>query len=178
MRTLVIGGARSGKSLHAERLVGDGPVEYVATAARWPDDPEWVQRVALHQARRPASWATTETLDVPAVLAASGPTVLVDCLTVWLSRTMDAAGCWPELPGHDPDASASALASRVDALVAAVAITDREVVLVSNEVGQGVVPATASARLFRDQMGILNARIAAACDAEWFVTAGIPARLK
>lgn len=178
MRTLVIGGARSGKSRYAERLAGDGPVEYVATAARWPDDAEWTRRVAAHRARRPASWGTTETLDVAGVLGTPGTTVLVDCLTVWLSRCMDEAGCWPDLPGHDPDAASAALAARTDALVAAVARTRRELILVTNEVGQGVVPATASAREFRDQMGILNARVAAACDAVWLVTAGLPQRLK
>ncbi len=174
MRRLIIGGARSGKSRFAESLLADAAADYVATSQRRPDDPEWNARIAAHVARRPASWTTIETLDLPAVLDSGRPEpVLVDCLTVWLSRVMDACGCWDESPAAQP-----ALASRVDALVTATARTRREVTFVTNEVGQGIVPATASGRLFRDEMGVLNVRMAGVCDEVWLVTAGIPQRLK
>ncbi len=176
MRRLIIGGARSGKSRFAETLLSDAPAEYVATSWADPSDAEWVARVRAHVARRPATWTTTETLDVTAVLGRVAPEpVLVDCLTVWLSRVMDECGCWSDVSALDPFA---ALASRIDELVAAVASSSRDVVLVTNEVGQGIVPATASGRLFRDEMGVLNLRVAAACDEVWLVTAGIPQRIK
>jgi adenosyl cobinamide kinase/adenosyl cobinamide phosphate guanylyltransferase len=198
---LIIGGARSGKSRHAEALVaGATAVTYVATSQGRPDDAEWATRVAAHRARRPASWQTLETTDVAGVLAQQGPPVLIDCLTVWLSRVMDESGCWPEEPGEgwagpfpgtdgapriagpsvDPETvpvSAETLASRVDSLVDAVRRTTRDAVLVTNEVGQGLVPSTAAGRLFRDEMGILNLRVAAACDEVWLIVAGLPLRL-
>lgn len=173
-RTLVLGGARSGKSTFAEASLAErGDVDYLATSATDPHDLEWAARVAAHRLRRPAGWRTLETLDVAAALGADADRpLLVDCLTVWLSRVMDECGVWDDEHGAD-----AALRARVTELVDAVAATEREVVLVSNEVGMGVVPATASGRRFRDEMGILNARIAGACDAVWFVVAGIPRRL-
>lgn len=175
MRVLVLGGARSGKSTFAEAsLAGRDDVDYVATSAVEPHDPEWAARVAAHRLRRPAGWRTLETIDVAGVLDADDDRpVLVDCLTVWLARAMDEAGVWDD--DHRADA---ALAVRVDELVAAVDGTSRHVVLVTNEVGQGVVPATASGRRFRDEMGVLNSRVAAVCDEVWFVVAGLPQRLK
>jgi adenosylcobinamide kinase / adenosylcobinamide-phosphate guanylyltransferase len=140
-----------------------------------PDDsdPEWADRVALHRDRRPASWTTIETVDLPAVLGRPGPPVLLDCLTTWLARVMDDCGIWSEAPGAD-----SRLAETVDAAVAAWVDTRRRVVAVSNEVGSGVVPATASGRRFRDELGVLNARVAAASPRVWLVTAGLPQRLR
>ena len=175
MSVLVLGGARSGKSTFAERLASQvESVDYLATAHRYPDDPEWVARVQLHQQRRPASWRTIETLDVAAELRAeSERLLLVDCLTVWLTRQMDEAGIWDANPGSD-----AALQSATDELVAALAATSRQVVLVSNEVGQGVVPATPAGRRFRDEMGILNTRVAEVSDEVHFCIAGIPLRLK
>lgn len=174
-RTLVLGGARSGKSSYAERLLaGERVVDYVACGARPDDeDPEWAARVALHRERRPASWRTVETLDLPGVLGRSGPPVLVDCLTTWLAGTMDECGVWAEQPGAD-----ERLAAAVDALVAAWGGTRRRVIGVSNEVGSGIVPATPSGRRFRDELGVLNARVAAASQRVELVTAGIPQRLR
>ena len=187
---LIIGGARSGKSRHAEALLADAVgVTYVATSQGRPDDAEWAVRVAAHRARRPSNWRTIETLDVAGVLTEPGPPVLVDCLTVWLSRVMDESGCWPDVPGEGWAAPASAvgdesvpdpaqlLAARVGSLVDAVRRTTRDVVLVTNEVGQGLVPTTAGGRLFRDEMGILNLKVAAVCDEAWLVVAGLPLRL-
>lgn len=189
MRRLVIGGARSGKSHFAESLLAGRPVDYVATSQRRPDDPEWTARIAAHVARRPAAWRTLETADLgPVLRATSDAAVLVDCLTVWLARVLDECGCWPDAPGEgwvEPEArpgpAASgfeALRARVDALAAALAATTRDVVLVTNEVGQGVVPASAAGRLFRDEMGILNIAAAGACDEVWLVTAGVPLKIK
>lgn len=176
-RTLVLGGARSGKSTHAESLAGQASVDYVATSAVDPADAEWVERIALHQSRRPAHWRTLETADVAAVLGAPDhATVLVDCLGVWLTRMMDECGIWEG--ERASEAARGRLQERVDALVRAVGDTSREVVLVSNEVGQGVVPEHWSGRFFRDQLGILNTRVASACERVVFCVAGIPVTIK
>jgi adenosylcobinamide kinase / adenosylcobinamide-phosphate guanylyltransferase len=174
-RALVLGGARSGKSSYAEGLLArERSVEYVACGLEpSTDDAEWADRVALHRARRPVSWMTTETVDLVAVLERSGPPVLVDCLTTWLARVMDDCGVWAEEAGAD-----GKLAAAVDEVVGAWTRTRRRVVAVSNEVGSGIVPATPSGRRFRDELGVLNARVAAASDRVWLVTAGLPQRLR
>jgi histidinol-phosphate aminotransferase len=176
-RVLVLGGSRSGKSGHAERLLaGAAPVTYVATAHGDPADAEWTARIERHRARRPAGWATAETAD-PAKLinqAAAGA-LLVDSVTTWLARVMDDCGCWSEVRPEDADLR---LADAVDTLVGAWAAAAVTVVAVSDEVGSGIVPATASGRRFRDALGELNQRLAAAADEVWLVTAGIPGRLR
>jgi uroporphyrin-III C-methyltransferase / precorrin-2 dehydrogenase / sirohydrochlorin ferrochelatase len=175
-RVLVLGGARSGKSAAAEgMLAGDGPVDYVATGAPpGSGDAEWDARVAEHLRRRPAHWRTVETLALADVLAAPGPApVLVDCLTTWLARVMDDCGAW-----EDGDGAAWALAERTEQVLEAWRSTERQVIAVSSEIGSGVVPATASGRRFRDELGRLNARIAAASDEVWLCTAGIARRLR
>jgi adenosylcobinamide kinase / adenosylcobinamide-phosphate guanylyltransferase len=171
---LVLGGARSGKSSYAERLLArERDVDYVACGALPDDDAEWADRIALHRARRSASWRTLETIDLPAVLGSRGAPVLVDCLTTWLARTMDDCGIWTGEAGAD-----ERLAAAVEGLVDAWTRSRRRVVGVSNEVGSGIVPATPSGRRFRDELGVLNARVAAAADRVWLVTAGIPQRLR
>jgi adenosylcobinamide kinase / adenosylcobinamide-phosphate guanylyltransferase len=181
-RVLVLGGARSGKSLAAERLLaGRDRVDYVATGALPDDgDPDWAARVRLHQQRRPPHWATLETRDLERVLAAPDLTarqlatpVLVDCLSTWLAGMMDECGLWSGAPG-----AGKALAARVDGLLDAWRATRRTVIAVSNEVGSGVVPATASGVRYRDELGMLNTRVAAECQQVWLCTAGIPRRLK
>lgn len=173
---LVLGGARSGKSSWAEaQLLGREDVDYVATSEVPDDDPEWQERVALHRARRPSSWRTIETTDLAGVLR-SGDTapVMVDCLAVWLARMLDEVGAW-DAPNESWRGD---LQVRVEHLATAIAETTREVILVSNEVGSGVVPATASGRLYRDELGRLNAAVAAAAGEVWFCIAGIAKRLK
>jgi adenosylcobinamide kinase / adenosylcobinamide-phosphate guanylyltransferase len=173
---LVLGGARSGKSATAEAmLAGDGPVDYVATGTPpGSGDAEWDARVAEHQGRRPPHWRTVETLALAEMLAAPATApVLVDCLTTWLARVMDDCGAWD----GDEDA-ARVLAARIDETVGAWRLTGRHVVAVSNEIGSGVVPGTASGRRFRDELGRLNARIAADSDEVWLCTAGIARRLR
>jgi len=175
-RVLVLGGARSGKSAAAEdMLAGDGPVDYVATGVPpGSGDAEWDARVTEHQRRRPPHWRTVETLALADVLAAPGPApVLVDCLTTWLARVMDDCGAW-----DDADGAAGALAARTDEVLRAWQQTSRQVIAVSNEIGSGVVPGTASGRRFRDELGRLNARIAAESDEVWLCTAGIARRLR
>ncbi|WP_225850830.1 bifunctional adenosylcobinamide kinase/adenosylcobinamide-phosphate guanylyltransferase [Streptomyces sp. HPF1205] len=171
-RTLVLGGARSGKSVEAERRLAAFPgVVYVATGGTRADDAEWTRRVAHHRERRPASWRTEETCDLVPLLAASdGPPLLVDCLSLWLTDVMDEAGAW------DDDAwrrgAADEVRARAAELAAAWRATRRTVVAVSNEVGSGVVPATSSGRRFRDELGRLNAAIAAESEHVLLVVAG------
>jgi uroporphyrin-III C-methyltransferase/precorrin-2 dehydrogenase/sirohydrochlorin ferrochelatase len=175
-RVLVLGGARSGKSATAEgMLAGDGPVDYVATGAPpGSGDAEWDTRVAEHKRRRPLHWRTVETLALAEVLAAPDPApVLVDCLTTWLARVMDDCGAW-----DDPEGTAWVLADRTEQVLQAWRHTRRQVIAVSNEIGSGVVPDTASGRRFRDELGQLNARIAADSDEVWLCTAGIARRLR
>ena len=176
-RVLVLGGARSGKSASAEAiLAGQGPVDYIATGPLpGAGDAEWDARVGDHRERRPEHWRTQQTLDLERVLAAPGTIVpvLVDCLSTWLARVMDDCGVWSGQPGADQE-----LAARVDRLVAAWQAARRPAVAVSNEVGSGIVPATASGRRYRDELGRLNARIAAGSSEVWLCTAGIAQRLR
>jgi adenosylcobinamide kinase / adenosylcobinamide-phosphate guanylyltransferase len=179
-RVLVLGGARSGKSVTAERmLAGRGRVDYVATGAVPDDaDPEWAARVNTHRQRRPAHWVTLETRDLESVLTPSSAQrlsapVLVDCLSTWLAGVMDETGLWEGRADSGAEVS-----SRVDGLLGAWRSTRRHVVAVSNEVGQGVVPGTASGVRYRDELGVLNTRIAAECEQVWFCVAGIARRMK
>jgi uroporphyrin-III C-methyltransferase/precorrin-2 dehydrogenase/sirohydrochlorin ferrochelatase len=175
-RVLVLGGARSGKSAAAEgMLAGDGLVDYVATGTPpGSGDAEWDTQVAEHRRRRPPQWRTVETLALAEMLAApAAAPVMVDCLTTWLARVMDDCGAWDG--GQD---AARALAARIDEIIGAWRLTRRHVVAVSDEIGSGVVPGTASGRRFRDELGRLNARIAADSDEVWLCTAGIARRLR
>ncbi|WP_371792478.1 bifunctional adenosylcobinamide kinase/adenosylcobinamide-phosphate guanylyltransferase [Streptomyces sp. NBC_01471] len=171
-RTLVLGGARSGKSVEAERrLEGFPGVVYVATGGSRDGDAEWASRVGLHRERRPGSWRTEETCDLLPLLARDGgPPLLIDCLSLWLTDAMDRVGAWDD--ERWADGGERALHARVSELVAAVRATRRMVVAVSNEVGSGVVPATASGRRFRDELGRLNAAFAAECEHLLLVVAG------
>lgn len=170
-RTLVLGGARSGKSYEAERrLTGYPEVVYVATGGTREGDPEWAARVGLHRERRASSWRTLETCDLVPLLEQEGPALLIDCLALWLTDAMDRAGAWDDEVWADK--GAKELRERTASLVAAVRATRRPVVLVSNEVGSGVVPATASGRRFRDELGRLNAGIAGECEHVLLVVAG------
>jgi adenosylcobinamide kinase/adenosylcobinamide-phosphate guanylyltransferase len=171
-RVLVLGGARSGKSAHAESLLaGAAAVTYLATSAVPGEDAEWSARIAAHRARRPAGWTTLETTD-PAALRGAGP-FLVDSVTTWVAALMDETGVWA-----GEDGAGQRLARRCDALVEAWAATSARVVAVSDEVGLGVVPETRSGRLFRDALGTVNQRLAGTADEVWFVVAGLPQRLR
>mgnify|MGYP001179303672 CR=1 FL=1 len=170
-RTLVLGGARSGKSAEAERRLAAFPgVLYVATGGRRDGDAEWEERIALHRARRPASWRTAETCDLEPLLAEDGPPLLIDCLALWMTAVLDECGAWDEAAWRHGGRDLAR--KRVASLVAAWRSTRRTVVAVSNEVGSGVVPATASGRRFRDELGRLNAAIAQESEEVLLVVAG------
>ena len=176
-RVLVLGGARSGKSVTAERMLARrDQVDYVACGRPADEtDPSWAERIRLHRERRPARWTTLETLDLDGVLAGGRPAVpvLIDCLSTWLAGVMDECGLWTGGPGADKE-----LAARVDAMLHAWRSTRRVVVAVSNEVGSGVVPATVAGLRYRDELGRLNALVAAECEQVWLCTAGIARRLR
>jgi adenosylcobinamide kinase / adenosylcobinamide-phosphate guanylyltransferase len=163
---LILGGARSGKSAFAEKLVIGSrlPRLYIATATR--SDAEMAARIDRHRSDRANAFTTTEVpLDLAAALRglAADATVLVDCATLWLSNHM--------IAGHDCDVVS-------DDLVAALTACPARIVIVSNEVGSGIVPDTPLGRQFRDAQGRLNQRLAARADTVAFVVAGLPMVLK
>jgi adenosylcobinamide kinase/adenosylcobinamide-phosphate guanylyltransferase len=169
MKVLVTGGVRSGKSFHAESLLRtEQQVTYVAPGPPSGLDPEWTRRVAVHQARRPAHWVTIESSDLATSIRQADGAVLVDCLGTWLTSTID------ELDGWDrsPDDWEPVLFARLDDAMTSIAEHEDTVVLVTNEVGLGVVPEHRSGRIFRDLLGTVNQRAAAACDDVMLVVAG------
>jgi adenosylcobinamide kinase/adenosylcobinamide-phosphate guanylyltransferase len=164
--TLVLGGARSGKSAHAETLAAAGPPPWLYLATAEPGDAEMAARIARHRARRGEGWETREVpLDLAGALAEAlpGAALLVDCLTLWLSNVL--------LAGRDPDAE-------TERLVRVLGAPRGRWVAVSNEVGLGIVPESPLARRFRDAAGLLNQRVAAAADRVLLVVAGLPVRVK
>ena len=175
MKMLLTGGVRSGKSYHAEQIaLTYSDVTYLATSERRDDDPEWQSRIRLHEARRPSHWKIVETLDIASELSRDDSSVvLVDC--VWLTRILTQTECWQE---PLPQTCLEAAHNYCNDLVAAVASTNRNVILVTNEVGWGVVPAYASGRLFADELGRLNADLAAICDEVTLHVAGIAVPVK
>ncbi|MFG3143058.1 bifunctional adenosylcobinamide kinase/adenosylcobinamide-phosphate guanylyltransferase [Streptomyces sp. NPDC048243] len=176
-RTLVLGGARSGKSLEAERRLEAFPgVLYVATGGTRGGDSEWASRVSAHRERRPGSWRTVETCDLVPLLAEDGPPLLVDCLSLWLTDAMDEVNAWDDAEWSG--GGERALRARTRDLVAAVRTTRRTLVAVSNEVGSGIVPATASGRRYRDELGRLNAQFADECEHVLLLVAGQAVRLR
>ncbi len=170
-RVLYVGGARSGKSQAAERRLAHLEATYVATSAVDSSDPDWESRVRQHRARRPTQWRTIETLDLPTAVAnaTTEQPVLIDCLTLWLSRTMDDHLNWSSTGRTDDLAPVE---RAIDDLATALSRAAGSVVVVSNEVGSGIVPEFPSGRLFRDLLGSCNARIAAQCDEVNLVVAG------
>ena len=178
MKVLVTGGVRSGKSRHAESLVGSlvgtAPVTYVAPGpVPEDDDPDWAARVAAHRERRPASWSTLETRDLAGALAGADSALLVDCLGTWVTGLLDEEQAWD----RSSDDVVALVEARLTAVVAALRDCPHDVVLVTNEVGLGVVPAHRSGRLFRDLLGLANQRVAEACDEVHLVVAGRVLRL-
>ncbi len=173
--TFVLGGARSGKSAHAERLASDSalPVTYIATA-RVSDDAEFNARIAHHRERRPAHWGLVEAdHDLAGALAqhdAPGQCLLIDCLTLWLANLLcPADGAMPPLSHYYLQAAA---------LEAALAGARGKIIVVSNEIGLGVVPLGEATRRYVDELGRLNQRIAALSSAATLMVAGLPLALK
>jgi adenosylcobinamide kinase / adenosylcobinamide-phosphate guanylyltransferase len=173
-RVLVLGGARSGKSRHAElRLAAEPRVTYLAAGpyppgARPAADPDWAERVAAHRSRRPAWWRTVESLDVAETLRSESGAILLDGAGTWLAGVMDEAGVWDA----DADGASGRVAAKVDELVGAWRQTRARVVAVSDEVGASVHPPTRAGRLFRDQLGWLNQRLAAESEETVLMIAG------
>lgn len=164
--TFVLGGARSGKSRHAEALIESRPAPWTYIATAQPLDDEMRARIAVHRDRRDGRWST---VDAPRELVAAleavpaGAPVLIDCLTLWLSNTM--------LAGHD-------VASECRRLVDVLSRPRGPWVAVANEVGLGIVPDNALARRFRDEAGRLNQQVAAIADEVSLLVAGLPMRVK
>lgn len=172
---LVLGGARSGKSAHAEKLALESglPATYVATAQIYDD--EFKARVAHHQARRPKDWRLIE---APHHLAdaleanqdaASGHAIIVDCLTLWLAQCICPDCAPPEGVSWDTER---------ERFLATLPKLRGEIILVSNEVGMGIVPLGAINRQFQDEQGRLNQAAAQLADTVTFVAAGLPLKLK
>jgi adenosylcobinamide kinase/adenosylcobinamide-phosphate guanylyltransferase len=173
---LILGGVRSGKSTHAEALAaGHGSVTYVATGASRPDDVEWAARVAAHRQRRPGTWQTLESADLISIIteARPGDTLLIDCIGMWLTRQLDDADAWSQ-DAVIAEAAEIVVSNRIAELAALVTASSANLIIVTNEVGQGVVPATTSGRLFRDLMGITNTALSRACNHVTFMVAGRP----
>jgi adenosylcobinamide kinase/adenosylcobinamide-phosphate guanylyltransferase len=166
-RILVLGGARSGKSRYAQGLAESVPLAKIFLATAQAGDREMSERIAKHRQDRDESWTTREEpLALPEALhreAGAGRIVLVDCLTLWLSNLM--------LAQRDVGEAIPSLASAIER-------ASGPVILVSNEVGQGIVPATPLGRAFRDAQGRLNQAMAGCCDAVVLVTAGCPRLIK
>lgn len=166
-RLFVLGGTRSGKSHYAEtaaRLLGGDRVAYLATAR--PGDPEMDARIAAHRRRRPAAWSTLEVgLDLAAAVEAvpAGHALLVDSLSLWLAALLEAG---------------EAVAERWSATAAAISEREAAVIVVSDEVGLGLVPASALGRRFRDELGALNQEVAAFADEVVLVVAGLALTLR
>jgi adenosylcobinamide kinase/adenosylcobinamide-phosphate guanylyltransferase len=180
--TLVLGGARSGKSAHAEALAtaSGREVVYIATAQPGRSDGEMAERIAHHRAGRPAHWTTVEeAISLGAAIRQwSTPerVVLVDCLTLWLSNLLfSGAETFPEA---GPVTLPALFHRERAALLDALADAGGDVILVSNEVGMGIVPMGAVTRAFVDEQGRLNQAVAAACERAVFIAAGLPLVLK
>lgn len=167
MKYFVLGGARSGKSHHAQRLAQSLGTNLVYMATAEAGDEEMSQRIARHIADRDETWKTVEApIDLRAAIDSTcrgDVVVLVDCLTLWLSNILLAEMDVPQ---------------EIDRLVQAIASVDSNLVLVSNEVGLGLVPGNALGRQFRDEQGRLNRQIASVCDKVEFIAAGLPILLK
>ncbi|GEE02539.1 adenosylcobinamide kinase/adenosylcobinamide phosphate guanyltransferase [Gordonia spumicola] len=166
----ILGAARSGKSRHAAELAAASGADVVVIATAVAGDDETAARIARHRADRPAHWTTVdEPYSVAAAVAAhaaDGTTVIVDCLTMWLANLHYGAGR-PEQP-H----------SAIDELIAVLDGVAGRVLVISNEIGAGVVPADPASRAFVDDLGRLNQRVAGVCDKVTVVAAGLPLVLK
>lgn len=180
MRTLILGGARSGKSAYAERLAIDSGKEVVYIATATAGDGEMAARIAHHRTTRPPEWTTVEE---PLALgnqllrwASPERLILVDCLTLWLSNLFFTGGA--DYPDVGDFALPAQFDEQQDMLTSALGRLSGDVMLVSNEVGLGLTPMGALSRRFMDEQGRLNQAMAALCDRAVFVAAGLPLVLK
>jgi adenosylcobinamide kinase/adenosylcobinamide-phosphate guanylyltransferase len=185
MRTFLLGGARSGKSSLAARWAAERSKSVCCVVTATASDAEMAARIDAHRRERPQHWRLREE---PRRLSAAvrdesraGGLLLIDCLTLWTANCLwppaSAAVVTSEASG-DFQADLPGWHAERDAFLTSVLTTSSEIIIVSNEVGTGLVPENAAARLFRDEQGRLNQLVAAACDAVFLVTAGLPLRLK
>ncbi len=181
MRELIIGGARSGKSALAEQRALESGLHVVYVATAQALDGEMSRRIAHHRARRPASWGLVETpLELAASLqqqAATDTCLLVDCLTLWLSNLLF-AGVAAQQAEAGLGMDCALFNGETRALIDCLPHLPGKIILVSNEVGCGIVPMNAVSRLFADEQGRLNQRVAAVCERVTLVAAGLPLALK
>jgi adenosylcobinamide kinase/adenosylcobinamide-phosphate guanylyltransferase len=178
--TLVLGGARSGKSAYAERLAAQSGREAVYIATAGNGDGEMAARIALHRSQRPPHWHTIEEpIQLANAIAQSdsaGRVILVDCLTIWLSNLLFSDGrIYPEVGNVELP---PVLLEQRTALLATIESCSADLIFVSNEVGMGIVPMGAISRAYVDEAGRLNQAVAAACDRAVFIAAGLPLVLK
>ncbi len=169
----VTGGVRSGKSRYAESLLPDtAPVSYLTPGypAEPAADSEWAARVRAHQLRRPAAWRTVETLDLAAAIDTADGPVLIDCLGTWLTRLLDSWQAWDAAEAE----WSGRLSAETDTLARAISAHPQDVVVVTNEVGWGLVSEYRAGRLFADHLGRINQTIAASCDQVVLMVAGRP----
>jgi adenosylcobinamide kinase/adenosylcobinamide-phosphate guanylyltransferase len=166
---LILGGVRSGKSRHAGEIARAAGCAVTVIATGTAQDQEMMERIELHRAQRPKEWSVVEepVRLASALAAAASPSriVIVDCLTLWLTNL---------LCGEDP----GALQRESTQLLELLPLLPGDCVLVSNEVGLGIIPANALARRFADEAGTLHQQLAALCDRVIFMAAGLPLRLK
>lgn len=175
-RTLITGAVRSGKSSVAENLLASEPSVTYLAPGHVPDratDPEWADRIDAHRARRPAHWHTVETGDIATGIATADGAVLVDCLGTWVTAVVDGLGTWDQPLARWQDR----FEVHLDGLLSAWQSAPGPLVAVTNEVGWSVVPEHRSGRTFRDLLGVVNQRVAAASDDVLLVVAGRVLRL-
>lgn len=169
MKQLILGGARSGKSNYAQQLAANSKKQVIYIATAFAGDPEMLRRIQRHQQMRPEAWELIEEqialADTLSKLANNNTCILVDCLTLWLSNL---------LCSQDPQL----FQSQRDALLDIFPQLPGDIILVSNEVGQGIIPTGALSRRFVDEAGWLHQSLTPHCDRVFFVTAGLPLSLK
>lgn len=181
MKELILGGARSGKSLLAEQRAAASGLRVVYLATAEARDGEMARRIAHHRERRPSDWGCAEETRYLAArlrqLAAPETCLLVDCLTLWLSNLLFAGRAATQAEAGQA-IDCPLLHDETSALIDLLPRLPGRVILVSNEVGWGIVPMHPVSRLFADEQGRLNQRVAAACDRVTLVAAGLPLTLK
>ena len=168
--TLILGGARSGKSTHALRLAAERGTEVLFVATAEAGDDEMAAKIARHRTERPEHWRTLEAPRAPAAALAQAQAaalVIVDCVTLWVSNLLLADG-----------ASWEAAAAELDALLAWYRESDSELIVISNEVGLGLVPADPVSRAYREWLGWFNQRLAAEADRVYLLVAGLAVDVK
>lgn len=179
--TLILGGARSGKSSHALKLATEAPNQVLFVATAKPSDAEMADRIQRHQKERPQSWRT---LEAPTGIAhrldqiETPATVIVDCITILVSNVLETISGSHDLPVEKFPEAEALVKKEIQQLVEAMGRHRARWILVTNEVGEGIVPVHPLARFYRDLLGRANQTLAAACDEVLLMVAGVPLRVK